>query len=468
MIGGGARSLTVRLLVGVALPMVVLAAALGVGGTLMIRATVGSVNDRILEAAARGIADSLLIEDGEVALNLSPAIFGMLENTARDNVYYNVRQGGRVLTGYPDLPRIVPAASGEAAAFADGRYLGHDVRLVARTRRLPGLDAPVVVVVAETLDARTADARRLLAALVVLEVALIAVAVLLLPLAVRWGLRPVARLRGELDRRAATNLAPLPLGAVPSELRSLVDAFNAMLARLAKTVAAMRRFTGDASHQMRTPLSILRTHVAVLRSAAPDSAEARQSIEDIDTGSIRLSHLIAQLLALARADNAAPGGAALEPVDLVELVEGVMHEQREAAVAAGVTLAWMPPPRAVRVRTAPALATELLANLIDNAIRHGGAGGMVRVGLEPGPVVAVEDAGPGIPPAERERVFARFARLSDYGAHGGSGLGLSIARSLAQAIGAEVALEDGPGGVGLRATVRFPPRAESLVTGWRG
>lgn len=457
MTGGGAsRSLTARLLVGVGLPMVLLAAVLGLGGTLVIRATVGSVNDRILAAAARGIADSLTVEDGEVALDLSPAIFGMLENTARDNVYYSVRQGDRALTGYADLPRIAAAGAGEAPVFADARYLGRAVRIVAEVRRLPGQAVPVVVEVAETLDARAADARRLRAALFVLEVALILLAVLLLPLAVRWGLRPVARVRGELDRRAASDLAPLPLASVPSELRDLVRAFNAMLARLGETFAAMRRFTGDASHQMRTPLSILRTHVAVLRTAAPGSVEARQSIEDIDAGSVRLAHLIGQLLALARADNAGPEGNAPERVDLAAIVAAAVGEQRELAAAVGVTLTVAEAGAPVHALTVAGLAIELLANLIDNAIRHGRPGGRVRVVVAPGPAVTVEDDGPGIPAADRERVFGRFTRLSAYGAHGGSGLGLSIARALAQAIRAELTLADGPGAVGLSATVRFP------------
>ena len=451
--GGATRSLTMRLLVGVALPMVVLAAALGLGGTLMIRATVGSVNDRILAAAARGIADSLTIENDAVALDLSPAIFGMLENTARDNVYYVVRQGGRPLTGYADLPRVTPARE---AIFANARYLDRDVRIVAQIRRLPGLAEPLVVEVAETLDAREADARRLLAALIVLEVALIVVAVLLLPLAVRWGLRPLAMVRGEMDRRAASDLAPLPLGAVPREVRDLVRAFNAMLGRLGGTMAAMRRFTGDASHQMRTPLSILRTHVAVLREAPPGSAEAAQSIADIETGAVRLGHLLVQLLALARADNAASEAVPLEAVDLQALVATVVAEQADAAHASGVDLV-VDASGDPQVLTAAALAGELLANLIDNGVRHGGSGGTVRIGVAEDGSVTVDDAGPGIPLADRERVFARFARLTPYGAQGGTGLGLSIARALAQAVSVDLRLEDAPGGRGLRAIVRFPP-----------
>lgn len=446
------ESLTARVLAGVALPMIAVALALGVGGTLAIQATVDAVNDRILDAAARGIADSLTVENGAVALDLPPTIFGMLENAARDNVYYSIRRGDRVLTGYADLPRIAPATDGETPRFADGRYLDRDVRLVVRTRRMPGIAQPIAIQVAETLDARSADVRRLLLALVGLEVVLIALAVLLLPLSVRWGLRPVVRLRAELDRRAASDLTPLPLAHVPGELRDLVAAFNALLARLGEAIGAMRRFTGDASHQMRTPLTILRTHVAALRSLPPGSSAARQSIEDIDAGSVRLARLIAQLLALARADNAIPGETALEIVDLAALVAAVVGEQADAAAMAGVVLTVSGAAR--EAATAPALAIELLSNLVDNAVRHGGPG-HVRVILEDGPAIAVEDDGAGIPIAERGRAFERFTRLRARHAEG-SGLGLSIARALAGAIGATLTLEDGPAGRGLRAVVRFP------------
>lgn len=450
---GATRSLTARLLMGVGLPMIALAMALSLGGVLMIRATVTTVNDRILDAAARGIADSLTIEEGAIALDLSPAIFGMLENAARDNVYYAVRYQGRALTGYGDLPQIALSAQGDAAAFGDGVYLGREVRIVARTRRLPGLTAPVVVEVAETLDARRADTGRLLTGLLVLEGALILLAVVLLPIAVRWGLRPVTRIQAELDARAASDMAPLPLSAAPAELRDLVKAFNAMLGRLSQAMTAMRRFTGDASHQMRTPLSILRTHVAVLRDVAPGSAEASQSLDDIDRGAARLSYLVAQLLALARADDAAARmQAPLEIVDLRDLVTAVVAEHRDMAAGAGVklTVARSGPTPA---RTAPALAIELLANLIDNAIRHGG--GTVRVGITADPMVVIEDDGPGIPPEEYERVFTRFAQLPRDTRNEGSGLGLSIADSLAQATGATLTLAGGAKGRGLRVEVRF-------------
>ncbi len=155
---------------GMVAPVMSLALILGLGGAWVIDQSVQAVNDRILSAASRAIVDSLKVEDGSVGLNLSPAIFGMLEDAARDNVYYSVRHRGRVLTGYDDLPDIAPPTLADTkVAFGDATYLGRPVRVVAEARRLPQIDGVVVVQVAETLDARRRISRRLLAGLALLE-----------------------------------------------------------------------------------------------------------------------------------------------------------------------------------------------------------------------------------------------------------------------------------------------------------
>lgn len=440
------------------IPVLSLALILGVGGAWVIDQSVQAVNDRILSAASRAIVDSLTVEDGAIGLNLSPAIFGMLEDAARDNVYYSVRHRGRVLTGYHDLPNVAPARLGDTdVAFGDTVYLGRPVRVVAEARRLPQVDGVVIVQVAETLDARRRIANRLLTGLIVLELVLIGTTLALLPLAIRWGLRPLHRVRGEMDRRAASDLAPLPLDQVPGELRDLVGAFNAMLGRLDSAIVGIRRFTADASHQMRTPLSILRTHIALLRRADPGSAAARESIDDIDQASDRLQHLIVQLLALARADSAEPARVERAAVDANEIAAAAAAEHAVAAVRAGIDFTFERLPGAPAILTNRTLTAELIGNLIDNAIKHNSPGGSVRVALEAAGdrlAVAIEDDGPGIPPEERGNVFDRFTRLHRDPSRG-SGLGLSIAEALATAVGAGLALETPASGRGLRAVATF-------------
>ncbi len=464
---GQAHSLASRMLRGMVIPVMLLALILGFGGAWVINQSVQAVNDRILSAASRAIVDSLTVEDGNVGLNLSPAVFGMLEDAARDNVYYSVRHRGRNLTGYADLPNIAPTDLGDTnVAFGDAVYAGRPVRVVAEARRLPQVDGLVIVEVAETLDARQRIANRLLAGLVLLELVLIGATLALLPLAIRWGLRPLHRVRAEMDRRSAADLTPLALHQVPGELRELVGAFNAMLARLEAAVAGIRRFTADASHQMRTPLTILRTHIALLRGAKPGSDVARESIEDIDLATDRLQHLIVQLLALARADGADQSRVELLAVDANEIATAAASEYALSAVRAGIDFAVERMPDAPAVVTNDMFAVELVGNLIDNAIKHNVRGGSVRVAIEREGArlsVVVEDDGPGIPPEQRGTVFHRFARGHRDPARG-TGLGLSIAEALARAIGADIALETALSGRGLRAVVTFDIATGSPAT----
>lgn len=453
-------SLSWRLLRGMVLPLAAAALLLGIGGSWVIDESVEAVNDRILSAASRAIAESLAWDDGEISLDLSPAIFGMLESNARDNVYYSVRYRGRVITGYDDLPDIAPPTLGDTQViFGRSTYLGRPIRIVAEGRQIPGVAGPVVVQVAETLDARERLQRDMLIGLAVLEIALIAMTLLLLPLAVRWGLRPLLSLRDEMDRRPASDLAPLPLSGTPRELRDLVSAFNAMLARLDVAVGGLRRFAADASHQMRTPLSILRGHIALLRDADLTSQTARTSIDDIDRASARLARLLVQLLALARADGAASARTTLAPADLNIVAADVVADHAVEALRAGVDLQLDRRATRAMAMTHALLAAELLSNLVDNAVRYNIAGGTVVVSVEVDGnevVVAVEDDGPGIAAADRERMFGRFSRLDRGDMPDGSGLGLSIARSLSEAVDAHVSLATPPGGRGLRAVVRFP------------
>jgi two-component system sensor histidine kinase TctE len=456
----GRQSLIVRLLGVIVLPLCGLAVLLGIGGALVISKSVETVNDRILAATSRAIADSLSIEEGEISLDLPPATFGMLEDTERDNVYYNVRYGDHVLTGYSDLPNIAPKGMADLqVTFGDARFRGKDIRVIAEGRRLAGLNQPVVIEVAETMDARRLTEGQMLRYLAILEAALIALIVIMLPIAVRWGMRPLDKLRRDMDGRIASDLHPLPEQQVPTEIRPVVTGFNDLLGRFGGLLEDMRRFTADASHQMRTPLSILRTHIALLRTAAPGSREADESLDDLDEASERLQHLVVQLLALARADNAARAELQLKRVDLNLLAEEVCADHAPAAVRADIDLHFDAMNEPAMIMSDPILAREMISNLIDNAIRYSGTGSEIHVKVgktATGLFVAIEDNGPGIAPEHRDAVFSRFTRLNPHANQSGSGLGLPIAQSLANAIQAQLVLKTPASGTGLRAEIHFP------------
>lgn len=455
-------SLVGRLLRSIVLPMAGLALVLGVGGAVVIHNAVQRVNDRILRAASRAIAESLTVEQGEVALDLSPAIFGMMDDNQRDNVYYSVRHQDRTITGYADLPSIAPKGMRDTAVrFGNASYRGMPVRIVAEGRRIPGMGRPVVVEVAETLGARQRVEHRLLAGLVLLELLLIGISILLLPIAVRWGTRPLISLSEEMDRRLAVDLTPLHEESVPIELRQVVVAFNGMLTRLDTTLQRMKQFTADASHQLRTPLSILRAHIAVLRGVEPMAPEAAASIADIDEASDRLQRLIVQLLTLARMEDAALPPESFSTIDANELAASIAAEHAPAAVGRAVELRLERAGHVLPIRTHVLLATELLGNIVDNAIKYNRVGGSVGIAVsQTGDGdrvdILVEDDGPGIPPADRARVLTRFGRLERDTRQSGSGLGLPIAEAIATAIGARLSLETPASGNGLGVRVSFP------------
>jgi two-component system sensor histidine kinase QseC len=272
------------------------------------------------------------------------------------------------------------------------------------------------------------------------------------------GLAPLNRVGAEIARRTPQQLDPLATGPVPLEVRPLVEALNRLLARLEDALTSERRFTANAAHELRTPLAALKAQAQVAQRAASD-AERRHALEQIVRGTDRASRLIEQMLTLARLD---PESVPVQyrPVDLAALAVEVVGELAPQALARRIDLALAEAPRAMVTGDAALLAV-MLRNLTDNAIRYTPEAGHVEVALHPfaqAVELTVTDSGPGIPAAERERIFERFYRLADVGRATGSGLGLSIARRIADLHGGSIALEDAPGR-GLRVRVRLPAPA---------
>jgi signal transduction histidine kinase len=265
----------------------------------------------------------------------------------------------------------------------------------------------------------------------------------------------IARLsRREFDEAVPTTQSPDELGSMARALETLRT--SALEAE--RLQQAMSRFTADASHQMRTPLTILRTHISVLGGLIPTNNAAYSSLKDIQEAADRLQRLLIQLLKLARAD----GGQSLEresaTIDLREVIQEIAAKHAPQALEAGIDLHFEAGPRPFPTQANPITINEILANLIDNAIRYNEAGGSVIVRLTDDKgkhVVDVEDDGPGIPDAEREKVFTRFYRLNRDQSRVGSGLGLAIVRSLAATLNAEIGMSAGAGNRGLRVRVSF-------------
>lgn len=268
------------------------------------------------------------------------------------------------------------------------------------------------------------------------------------------GLKPLTRLAGSVGARTPDALDPLPEGEVPEEARPLVQALNDLLARLQNALAAQRAFIADAAHELRTPLTALQLQVQLVERATAD-ADRAAAIGDLKRGLQRAVHAVQQLLTLARQE---PGAAQrpFAPVHLADIARQAVADHAPLAEAKGIDLGVATADEAVVVEGDTEALRILFANLIGNAVRYTPTGGRVDVGViaaDGHARVEVADNGPGIPPAERERVFDRFYRRGGED-EGGSGLGLAIVRTIAERHCAKVCLDDAPGG-GLLARVDF-------------
>jgi signal transduction histidine kinase len=344
----------------------------------------------------------------------------------------------------------------------------------------------IVVEVAELLDHRDAAAKEVLLSVSIPLIVLLAVGGLILSLVLKEELQPLQTLADTLNRQSAQSVRPLPAESaerVPAELQPLINAMNALLARLRDALEAQRTFIADAAHQLRTPLTALKLHAdhAVQATTLED---ARPALLELQSGANRAIRLSNQLLTLARAEP----GMTLEQlgppvrVDLVSLAFDTGAEWVPRALARGLDLgfeAWPEEATSPGSLQAPVLANavllrEAINNLIDNAIKYVPTGGRItlRAGMEADAssrwwgVVSVEDNGPGIPPERRGEVFQRFFRGdADHrpGQPHGSGLGLAIVHDIVRLHGGHVAIEDAAAHDGtrvMRIVLRVPLAGE--------
>ena len=370
---------------------------------------------------------------------------------AREMIIQIWRADGVMLYRSPQ-GRLLPPQT--VIGFSDTVAGGEPYRIYAlRT-------ATQVVQVAQQTEARGRMAGQL-ALRAVLPVALLAPVLMLI---VWWvvgrAIGPIERVRRQVAARRPDDLAPLPTAGLPAEVRPLVGEMNGLLTRLSAAWDALTHFTADAAHELRSPLAALRLQAQSLQRA-PDDATRAIATERLLAGIDRATRLVEQLLALARQEGAARD-APRTPVDLVALAHAAADDARPEALRRAVALA-LDAPAPAMVQGQPEALAVLLRNLLDNALRHTPEGGQVRVQVVPaaqgaGPVLAVDDSGPGIAPEDRDRVLARFYRVPGTPGHG-SGLGLAIVAAVAERHGARLHIDASAALGGARIAVCFAPAA---------
>ncbi|HMT65748.1 MAG TPA: sensor histidine kinase N-terminal domain-containing protein [Ottowia sp.] len=392
-----------------------------------------------------------------------------------DNVYYQVLGAhGEFLAGERELPAPpAPSPTEDDAALdephlRDAEFRGLPVRVAYLWVHIAGAPQPALVQVAETREKRSVLATEIIKGVMLPQFAILPLAVLLVWLALVRGIRPLSELESRIRARRPDDLSPLDDHAVPQEVAPLVGSVNDLLTRLKDSIATQKRFLADAAHQLKTPLAGLRMQAELAQREGASEDELKQSLQQIGHASVRATHTVNQLLALARAEGGS-AAAAHEPCDLAQLTIEAVREAVPAALERGTDLGYEGPepgaPHLVRLGN-PLLLKEMLRNLVENALHYARTPGtgapVVTVRLRANPpggglALEVEDNGPGVPPAERELVFQPFYRALGTNVDG-TGLGLPIVREIAEQHGASVSLTDAHPGQqppGARFVVRF-------------
>lgn len=419
--------------------------------------TANEVSDRVLAGSALAIAERVIVaEDGTLEVDIPYVALEMLTSAAQDRVFYRVDgPPGTFITGYQTLPSI-PRREGQAAAFENSTFRGEPIRLAALARSAStGINSvPFTVTVAETTIARQQLTQTILIRSALRLLFMIVGAAIIVWVAVTLSLRPLYRFSEAIAERSPDDLHPIS-ERVPNEVQGLVDTVNSFMVRLESALEALRHFTGNASHQLRTPLTIIRTQLA-LADRATELAEVKEAARKADEAVADAERILAQLLLMAKID-AATRSASMQRIDLTTLARGATADKVPLAADAGIDLGFEGEGE-IMVSAEPLLIGELMKNLIGNALLYAGNGAEVTVRVRPEDGIAVlevEDDGPGIPPEKRASVLKRFDR-GDRSDKLGTGLGLPIVEEISRLHGAEMTLADGRGGRGLKVEIRFP------------
>ncbi|MGZ5269639.1 MAG: sensor histidine kinase [Ramlibacter sp.] len=457
-------SLRRYLLVGILVPVLAL---IVLNGVSLYRTALGALNtayDRTLLASAKEIGEQLDVEGFDAGARLRATVpYSALETFEADNrsrMFYRVSSlHGELVSGFGDLPfwrGEIPARPPYAALvdFYDDRFRGDDVRVAVLLQPVAGARGRgmAVVQVAETLELRRGVARQILLdtlwrqCLLVLVIALVVVAV------VQRATRPVRQLSARLQARREGDLTPIEAPQAPRELQPLVEATNAVMLRLAQLLDNQKRFVRDAAHQLRTPLAVLKTQV---QSALRGDVPPQEALAELNATVDRATVLANQMLSLAKVEQLRQQEGVV--ADLAQVAREVVLELSPLVAERDLDFGIATTPAPVRAHDW--MLRELTRNLLHNAVRHSPVGAPLAVRVVSDGrwcALTVSDAGPGIDPSLRQRLFQPFAPGD---VRAGSGLGLAICHDIVQALGGTLVLDNREANgsvIGLDATVRLP------------
>ncbi|MDR2324277.1 MAG: sensor histidine kinase [Acidovorax sp.] len=476
------HSLRARLALWLLLPLAVLVGLCGWFAHEHAEDAADYVQDHDLLSSAKILADRLIWEDGDVHASVPPSALSLFMSPAQDHVYLSVSDAqGQLLAGQADfpLPQPLQLSGQDHAQWYDTVWQGLPIRAVTTRRSMYDVAGAreISITVGKTTHSRDAMVHTLWWPTMQYLLWALAVAVLVSATALTLELRPLLRMARQLAGRPAHELDfHLDSRQLHRELRPLTDTVNQFARTLRAQVARQRQFISDAAHQLRTPLAIQAQTLEQALGQTPDQgqspAERRALLQRLQLGNQQLLNVSHQLLVLAQAEQPIPATAFA--VDLQAACLQALERFAPAAERKSIDLGWEAshssdaPQAPYQLVCSTRLLPELIANLLDNAIRYTPAHGRVTLGLQASAsalLLFVEDNGPGIPPQCHDKVFERFYRIASDGQ--GTGLGLAIVQQVAQACGASIHLDTArqmPSTIerpGLRISLRFPTCSEA-------
>jgi len=457
-------SLRARLLLWLLLPGLIMAFGLLAKNYLSVSEVANRIQDRLLVALAVTISEHAIKSSGDL---LSRDIELLLEEFTRENTYYRVQgPNGAFVTGDFGLPRAPKDLVLQPGVpyFYNAYYRNEDVRAVAMKYLVSdpssNIHGWVTIDVSQTRRQRDTLIHDELLGSTTDYLVLMFISGVFAWIGVTHGLAPLQRLQQAIRRRSTDDLRPIR-HVMPKEVSDVVMSLNALLARLESSITANQRFIADASHQLRTPLATVQAEAEwALRDIRNE--EDRQALERIVQQTRQTARLTSQLLNLARVSPEGRKVSCNEKINLLAFAADATSEMLRSAVRHNVDLGFDDQSEGLScdIETGnEVLLHEALVNLIDNAIMYSPAGSVVTVrvigsGAATGPMLEVEDNGPGIPEKDRDAVLERFVRLDNNNKQG-SGLGLAIVKEVVEAHEATLSLDAGANGRGLRVRIAF-------------
>jgi two-component system sensor histidine kinase TctE len=417
---------------------------------------VDTAYDRWLLDSADSLMQEIKVKNNKVSVELPASALEIFKWDDSDKTYFKIisaEQG--MIAGDKFVPESFdPKADWTQPIFFNDKIYGASVRVVSMLVQRKDIKGKVFVHVAETMNKRKTMMRDILLADLVPQSILVLFTGFYLVTGVKRGLKPLHKLADEISQRSPRDLSPIAETYIFPEVRTLTDTINDLLARLTTAIAAQQRFIANAAHQLRTPLAGLKLQAE--RALREDDLNAmRPALLQIQSSADRASHLITQLLVLAKAEPV-EGMHKLQSVNLSDLAKEVCMDWIVKALQRKMSLSFDSENEQVFLKGDEILLKELLANLLDNAIAYGYERGniWVKVMAQPQLSLIVEDDGIGIAEIELDKVFERFYRPANSPGNG-CGLGLAIIKEIADLHQAQIHLTRLSEKGGLRVEIAF-------------